>query len=141
MIEQISDFFSIEMIYLWLNIGVLPFWILLIFFSHTRISSFLVTSIFPHLILGGLYIYLVYYFYISGYCRLEYINMTYMDAKKLLHGEIQPRLARVMEKERVTTMLALDFLPPQSLLLVDDPYKLTPLLCINQRTCMFNVFQ
>ena len=82
MIEQISDFFSIEMIYLWLNIGVLPFWILLIFFSHTKISSFLVTSIFPHLILVGLYIYLVYYFYISGYDFLNNFKL-YLGIKHL----------------------------------------------------------
>ena len=30
MIEQIAAFFTIEMIYLWLNFGVLPFWITLI---------------------------------------------------------------------------------------------------------------
>ena len=29
MFEQINNFFTIEMIYLWLNLGVLPFWIYL----------------------------------------------------------------------------------------------------------------
>ena len=38
MIEQIAAFFTIEMIYLWLNIGVLPFWFVLIFFPRSNIS-------------------------------------------------------------------------------------------------------
>ena len=31
MIEEISAFFTIEMIYLWVNIAVIPLWFLLIF--------------------------------------------------------------------------------------------------------------
>ena len=84
MIELIETFFTIEMIYLWLNIGVLPFWILLIFFSNTKLSSFLVTSIFPHIILGTLYVYLVYYFYISGYDFFNNFKL-YLGIKHLIY--------------------------------------------------------
>jgi len=42
MIEQINNFFTIEMIYLWLNLGVLPFWIILFFFPHSFMSKYLV---------------------------------------------------------------------------------------------------
>ena len=75
MIEQIAAFFTIEMIYLWLNIGVLPFWFVLIFFPKSKICSLLVTSIFPFLILGGTYCYLVYYYFSTGYDFLENFNL------------------------------------------------------------------
>ena len=75
MIEQIAAFFTIEMIYLWLNIGVLPFWFVLIFFPQSKIWSLLVTSIFPFLVLGGTYCYLVYYYFSTGYDFLENFNL------------------------------------------------------------------
>ena len=41
MIEEIYTYFTIEMIYLWLNIGVVPFWLLLIFFPQTKLCKIL----------------------------------------------------------------------------------------------------
>ena len=67
MSEQISSFFTIDMIYLWLNIGIIPFWFVLIFFPNSKICSFFVSSIFPIFILSLIYLYLVYFFYVSGY--------------------------------------------------------------------------
>tara|TARA_B100001758_G_scaffold130276_1_gene112078 strand:- start:27 stop:500 length:474 start_codon:yes stop_codon:yes gene_type:complete len=67
MAEQISSFFTIDMIYLWLNIGIIPFWFVLIFFPNSKICSFFVSSIFPIFILSLIYPYLVYFFYVSGY--------------------------------------------------------------------------
>ncbi len=75
MIEQIAIFFNIEMIYLWLNIGVLPFWIILFFFPSSKISGLLVISIFPIFILSFVYIYLFYYFLNYGYDFLEVFNL------------------------------------------------------------------
>jgi len=82
MIEQIALFFSIEMIYLWLNIGVIPFWFILIFFPQSKICGLFVTSIFPFLILGSIYIYLFYYFFNSGYDFFEFFNL-YLGLYKL----------------------------------------------------------
>ena len=67
MIEQIAMFFSIEMIYLWINIGIIPFWLILLFLPQSKICGLFVTSIFPILILGSLYSYILYYFFMSGY--------------------------------------------------------------------------
>ena len=67
MIEQIAAFFTIEMIYLWLNIGVIPFWLILIVFPQSKICGLLVTSVFPFFVLTAVYVYLGYYFYTSGY--------------------------------------------------------------------------
>ena len=75
MYEQISAFFTIEMIYLWLSFGVLPFWFILIFFPQSKICGLFVTSIFPFLILGSVYIYLVYYFFNSGFDFSENFNL------------------------------------------------------------------
>ena len=75
MTEQISNFFTIEMIYLWLNIGVVPIWLILIFFPRSKFCSFLITSIVPYLIFGSIYVYLVYYFYLLDYDFLRNFNL------------------------------------------------------------------
>ena len=71
MIEQIYTYFTLEMIYLWLNLGVLPFWLVLIVFPQSQISKVFVTSIFPILILGLTYSYLLYVVYLDGYNFLQ----------------------------------------------------------------------
>ena len=75
MIEQIAMFFTIEMIYLWVNIGIIPFWLILMFFPQSKICGLLVTSIFPFFVLSSVYVYLFYYFFISGYDFLENFNL------------------------------------------------------------------
>ena len=67
MIEQISTFFTIEMIYLWLNIGVIPFWFMLIVFPQSKVCGIFVTSIIPTFILTSVYVYLLYIFFFAGY--------------------------------------------------------------------------
>ena len=67
MIEQISEFFTIEMIYMWLNIGVIPFWLILIIFPQTKVCGLFVTSIFLSFILACVYLYLLYIFFNTGY--------------------------------------------------------------------------
>ncbi len=75
MFEQISTYFNIDMIYLWLNIGVIPFWFILIFLPNSKICSLFVSSIFPLLIFSAVYLYLIYYFYITGYDFLDNFNL------------------------------------------------------------------
>ena len=67
MIEQIYNYFTIEMLYYWVNLGVLPFWFILIFFPQSQISKIFVTSVFPMLILSGTYIFILYKSYLSSY--------------------------------------------------------------------------
>ena len=88
MIEQIYQFFTFEMIYLWLNIGVLPFWFILIFFSQSNIGRYLVTSIFPYLIFGSIYIYLLFLFYRADYNFIDNFSLYLgMDSLKKLFNE------------------------------------------------------
>ena len=67
MIEQIYSYFTIEMLYYWVNLGVMPFWLLLIFFPNSHLSRYFVTSIFPFFILGGTYIFILYKSYLNSY--------------------------------------------------------------------------
>ena len=67
MIEQIYTYFTIETLYMWINLGVLPFWFILIVFPQSHLSKIFVTSIFPFFILGGVYIFILYKSYLIGY--------------------------------------------------------------------------
>ena len=59
------------MIYLWLNLGVLPFWFVLVVFPKSQICRVFIASIFPILILSLAYAYLLYLAYINGYDFLQ----------------------------------------------------------------------
>jgi len=67
MIEQIYNYFTVEMLYYWVNFGVLPFWLILIFFPQSHICRYLVTSIFPIFVLGGTYVFMFYKSYINSF--------------------------------------------------------------------------
>ena len=67
MIEQIYNFFTIEMVYLWVNIGVLPFWLLIIFFPQSQLCKYVATSIFPIFLLCGAYVYILYKAYLGSF--------------------------------------------------------------------------
>ena len=47
MIEEIFNYFTIDMLYYWVNLGVIPFWLMLIFFPQSYLCRFLVNSILP----------------------------------------------------------------------------------------------
>ena len=59
------------MSFLWLNLGVLPFWFMLIVFPNSKISRALITSIFPIFILSLAYAYFIYIAYINSYDFLQ----------------------------------------------------------------------
>ena len=67
MIEQIYNYFTIEMLYFWVNLGILPFWLILIFFPQSNLSRYFITSIFPFVVLAGSYIFVLYKSYLNSY--------------------------------------------------------------------------
>ncbi len=71
MIEEIYNYFTIEILYYWVNLGVLPFWLILVFFPHSNLSKYFITSIFPIFILSGAYIFVLYKSYLNSY---DFIN-------------------------------------------------------------------
>ena len=70
------------MIYFWLNLGILPFWIVLIVFPHSQICRVFIVSIFPILILSSAYSYLLYTNFNNGYDFLTNFNL-YLGLDKL----------------------------------------------------------
>ena len=83
MIEQIYTFFTMEMVYLWLNLGVLPFWFVLVVFPKSQICEVFITSIFPIFILSLSYIYLLYVVYVDGYDFLQNFKL-YLGLNEIL---------------------------------------------------------
>ena len=71
MIEEIYNYFTIEMLYYWVNLGVLPFWLILIFFPNSNLSRYFVASIFPILILSSSYVFILYKSYLNSY---DFVN-------------------------------------------------------------------
>jgi hypothetical protein len=67
MIEQIYNYFTTEIFYLWVNIGVLPFWILIVFFPQSHLCKYLATSIFPIFLLSAAYIFILYKAYLGSF--------------------------------------------------------------------------
>ena len=84
MIEQIYTYFSIETIYLWLNIGVLPFWFILVFFPNSKICKIFTISVFPLIIFSVVYGYLVYKIFLDDYNFLNNFNL-YLSFANLLN--------------------------------------------------------
>ena len=75
MIDQIYTFFNIDMIYIWLNFGILPFWFILLFFPQSRICKIFVTSIFPILLLGFIDLYLISQIFKNGFNFFASFNL------------------------------------------------------------------
>ena len=59
------------MIFMWLNLGVLPFWLVLIIFPQSQICRVFITSVFPIFILSLAYGYLLNIIFNEGYDFLE----------------------------------------------------------------------
>ena len=84
MIDQIYTFFSIEMIYMWLNFGVLPFWFMLLFFPQTKICKIFVTSVFPFLVLATIDLYLIFEVFKNGFNFFDVFNL-YLSIDELIN--------------------------------------------------------
>ena len=75
MIEQIYNYFTIEMLYFWVNLGVLPFWFLLLFLQQSQLCKYLATSIFPIFLLSAAYSFVIYKSYLNSYDFLGNFNL------------------------------------------------------------------
>ncbi len=82
MFEQIYTYFTIEILYFWVNLGVLPFWFILIFLPQSNICRIFTTSIFPILLLSGAYIFMLYVMFLSNYDFLSNFEL-YLGINRL----------------------------------------------------------
>ena len=75
MLMQFQDYLTFENIYLWVNFGVLPFWILLIAIPNSRITQLFVNSIVLPLIFAAFYVYIIYLAIISDESFFEIFKL------------------------------------------------------------------
>ncbi len=75
MIEQIYNYFTIDILYYWVNIGVLPFWLILIFFTRSNLCRYFVTSIFPFLLLSSTYVFILYKSHLNSFDFINNFNL------------------------------------------------------------------
>ena len=66
MLNELQNYLTFEGIYLWVNFGILPFWLMIIFIPNLKITQFLVNSIIIPLILTSIYCYIVYQGFLLG---------------------------------------------------------------------------
>ena len=60
MLIQFIDYLTFENIYLWTNVGLLPFWLMLIVIPKSKVTQIFINSLILPLILSALYIYIIY---------------------------------------------------------------------------------
>ena len=60
MLIQFQDYLTFENIYLWVNFGILPFWLMLIIIPNSKITQIFINSIVLPLILAATYAYVIY---------------------------------------------------------------------------------
>ena len=100
MLEQIYSYFTLETIYLWLNYGVIPIWIVLIFFPNSKLNQIFISSIFLPLIFSIIYIYFIY--------QLIYLNENIITSFNLYLGIIE--LTDLFSNERFLLLFWIHFL-------------------------------
>ena len=60
MLIQFQEYLTFENIYLWINFGILPFWLMLIIIPNSKFTTFFVNSVILPLVLSTAYIYVIY---------------------------------------------------------------------------------
>jgi len=60
MLAQYQDYLTLENIYLWVNFGIVPFWMMLIIAPNSRVTQIFINSVILPLILSIAYVYLFY---------------------------------------------------------------------------------
>ena len=66
MLENIEILLTVENIYLIVNWGIIPFWLMLVFFPNLSVTNFLVNSVIVPLLLSTAYAYLAYKIFLDG---------------------------------------------------------------------------
>ena len=75
MLLNLQNYFTLEIIFLWLNFGVLPLWIVLIFFPNSRINHIFISSIFLPILFSSIYFFALYKLILNDVNFLEIINL------------------------------------------------------------------
>ena len=92
MINNLVEYITLENIFLISNWGVIPFWLLLLFFPNSTFTRFLVHSIIIPSLLGAAYVFIAYQIYLNNnfldgfglYLGLENLYAIFADENFLL---------------------------------------------------------
>ena len=76
MLFEFQEYLSFENIYLWANLGVLPFWIMLILIPNSRVTQILVNSVILPLILASGYVYVFYQAILTGEAIFDFFVLN-----------------------------------------------------------------
>ena len=60
MLIQFIDYLTFENIYVWANLGLIPFWLMLSIIPNSKITGFFINSIILPLIFSAAYIFVIY---------------------------------------------------------------------------------
>ena len=60
MLIQFVDYLTFNNMYLWINFGLLPFWLMLIIIPNSKITQIFINSVILPLILSTAYVYVIY---------------------------------------------------------------------------------
>jgi len=79
MLIQFQDYLTLENIYLWTNLGIIPFWLMIMFIPNSKITRIFVNSIILPLILASAYCYVIYQAFLLGETNFDifglYLNL------------------------------------------------------------------
>ena len=75
MLIQLQQYFTFNNIFLWTNLGILPFWLMIILIPNSKFTQFFVNSIIIPLILSTAYLFIIY--------QASLLNDPFLDIVKL----------------------------------------------------------
>ena len=93
MLIQFDEYLTFENIYLWINFGVLPFWLMIILIPNSRIAQIFINSVILPLLLSIAYVYVFYHAillegsfldFFKSYSSLENLYMLFANESFLL---------------------------------------------------------
>ena len=82
MIEQFQDYLTFKNIYLYTNLIVIPFWLMIILIPNSKITKIIVNSIFLPLMFSSAYIFIIYKIIILDESLIQ-IFQLYLDLDNL----------------------------------------------------------
>ena len=60
MLIQFTDYLTFENIFLWINFGLIPFWLMLIIIPNSKVTQIFINSVILPLVLSATYVYAIY---------------------------------------------------------------------------------
>ena len=82
MLAQFQDYLTFKNIFLYVNFGIIPFWLMLIFIPASKFTKIIVNSVIIPLILASTYVYVIYKAFLLEESFLQLFQL-YLDMDNL----------------------------------------------------------